>query len=640
MKRIVVSLFSIIFILFSLSKPVLGQETAEEYFTEGCKIYEHGNLEKAEEYFKKAIVLNPDYAEAYYNIAIVYWEKVFLKKKCNSNEADAIMKCLSKALASNPNDDVRKIVEDNLEIWKRYIKEGGQLPSLPTESIPKSKKILSKEEIEELLDQMRFGVTSVRRASVKSLQESAIDPKVVIALRNLMLKQNEELDVRTIAVDILAGINTPQARAVVVEALKLNQEGMILKKKLVYNAVTKRDEETMVQTKVTDTIFPTEKKKEWILALSKQKDKEAFATTLEFWLMDEWAEVVKEDTPSEMKRKDWIAELNDPKMYELTKELGGEILLPDLVNKWRGETETTFFKIKDDAKLYYAYYALMMGVLGGNRGIDVLRDRLRKDYPGGSVAEKDVVVAPGAQVTPILKVPAEQKDLMPVLVSLNLDEETKLRTEIVRILGNVGGETLTPFFGYLAKNDPQIDVRNATQSALGVLKRRIDDSVEFYNKGVKLQENDDLDGALKEFRSALKNNPDTVYGKDIDKAFVKIGVKFLVRKDNEKAKPLFSSVIMNLPQVQLSSKTETDTGGIALMTITETSDKKRDENGIKKAKELILKELNKIGVNSTELTQESQNTLLGWAIELKVITIRTEVTTTNTGGQGNQAGGG
>lgn len=49
-----------------------GCKNAEEYFMEGNNAQENGSYELAIEYYQKAIVIDPDHADAYFNMGVAY----------------------------------------------------------------------------------------------------------------------------------------------------------------------------------------------------------------------------------------------------------------------------------------------------------------------------------------------------------------------------------------------------------------------------------------------------------------------------------------------------------------------------------------------------------------------------------------
>ena len=144
---------------------------------------------------------------------------------------------------------------------------------------------------------------------------------------------------------------------------------------------------------------------------------------------------------------------------------------------------------------------------------------------------------PGPASPPIVKgqylSPSAPGGLTREIPSWTVEEEIKLRVEIVEVLGGVAGESQGPFLEYLARNDPKSAVNDAASEALKSLNVRVTQSKENYDKGLKLLESGNLDEAISLFEQALKDNSDSPYRKNINKTLISAGLQFLA-KGNKK----------------------------------------------------------------------------------------------------------
>jgi tetratricopeptide (TPR) repeat protein len=151
----------------NLNEPDTNSQTAEEWFWKGIEVFHNADYKNAIEYFKKAIELKPDYADAYFNMGVAYydWDGQYEKsiecyKKAvvlNHNYADAYcnmgiaytdwkgqyekaIECYQKAIVLNPNyadaycnmgivyADWKREYEKAIECYKKAIELKPDLP--------------------------------------------------------------------------------------------------------------------------------------------------------------------------------------------------------------------------------------------------------------------------------------------------------------------------------------------------------------------------------------------------------------------------------------------------------------------------------------------------------------------------------
>jgi len=195
----------------------------------------------------------------------------------------------------------------------------------------------------------------------------------------------------------------------------------------------------------------------------------------------------------------------------------------------------------------------MTGFLKGNISVPVLVQRLKEDYPIPPQPTPIEPPPPGF-TRPIIK-PTPQGTLIPPqptpppgftspigkstsqeTQSWTVEDEIKLRVEMVSILGGVAGESQGSFLEYLALNDPKTAVKDAASEAFKSLNIRVAQSTENYNKGLKLRESGNINEAISLFQTALKENPDAPYAEEIKKLQAQLNYNqaLVLLKENKK----------------------------------------------------------------------------------------------------------
>src|SRR3972149_1272449 len=114
-------ILTIIIVLFLLYPSLGFSETkaqASEWFEKGLKYHTKGEYDKAIEAYTSAIVLNPNYADAYNNRGLEY---------DNKGQYDRAIEDFNKAIAINPNDAKtyynRGLAYDNKGQYDRAIED-------------------------------------------------------------------------------------------------------------------------------------------------------------------------------------------------------------------------------------------------------------------------------------------------------------------------------------------------------------------------------------------------------------------------------------------------------------------------------------------------------------------------------------
>jgi len=130
------SLLTLLLILILSSGTIYGQD-AQTYYKNGYEYFTQGNYEKAEQYYKKAIELNPDFENAHYWLGKVYkqtgaysqaieqWKKVL---RINSGNQYAFL---------NLVDSIKSTSRVNSDKANDYLNEGIKMIGNPEEYLYK-----------------------------------------------------------------------------------------------------------------------------------------------------------------------------------------------------------------------------------------------------------------------------------------------------------------------------------------------------------------------------------------------------------------------------------------------------------------------------------------------------------------------
>ncbi|MFA5392856.1 MAG: tetratricopeptide repeat protein [Candidatus Ratteibacteria bacterium] len=577
MKRFALWVGLIVF--FAITLPAFGQQTnanlvsptAEEYFNKGTEFYEADNYSEAVAAFEKALELKTDYLEAEYNLAITYWTQK------NYPKAISTLESLAK---KTPTTDIGKKATDDLQKLKAFTAPVVVLKKT-TEAEETNEEVNGKRKsVPELLADLKFGLLAKRISALDQLKKAETD-EAIEALIASASNEHEKLVVRSSAVQNLAQIKNPKALAMVDQALAGD--------------------------------FPKEEKFEFLVALANQNTPEAFKVILKYWFLKKWP-VEMETSGTEITRKEWPPELADPRMWTLTKALGKEESLPLFLFAWPGITETTYSTIPENQRDYIFYYNLMTGFLKGDLSVAVLVQRLKEDYPKNNPALTQS--APGGSespspgfTSPILKssqsAPGVTGKSSPQKnQGWTVEDEVKLRVEMVEVLGGVAGESQGPFLEYLALNDPKTAVRVISSEAFKSLNIRVARSKENYEKGLKLLESGNFNEASSLFEQALKENYDSPYRKNIKKNLISTGIQFLAKGNKVRAASLLN------PLYQLLS------GGLAQKITDATSNTDTNQEMVKK---MIRDQLAALEIPSASIKAQDIQNIYDLGLELGII---------------------
>ncbi|MCX5643041.1 MAG: tetratricopeptide repeat protein [Candidatus Omnitrophica bacterium] len=537
MKRLTMWLGLII--VFVIAIPAFGQQTAQEYFNKGVELYEANDYPGAATAFEKALELKTDYLESEYNLAITYWTQKNYPKAISTLES-----LLKKA----PDSDIGKQAASDLEKLKEF-----RVPVIvtktteETEETKETNKEPDKEinvtlkSVPELIADLKFGLLAKRIAATNQLRQAQTD-EAIEALFESALNPHEKLAVKGSAVQNLARIKNPKALSAV--------------------------DQTLAGTSITN-----EEKFKLLVVLSNQNTPESFKVILKYWFLAEWP-IGMNALPPNIKRKEWPSELGDPRMWTLTKKLGKEESLPLFLSAWPGIIETTDNIIPPEQRDYVFYYNLMTGFLKGDISVPVLVQRLKEDYPvpaqvasgespppgGYMVKEAAFQGAPGGPPPPGGPRNTAGQSTAQAAPIWTVEDEVKLRVEMIEALKSIAGESQGPFLEYLALNDPKNAVRDAASETFKSLNIRVSQSKENYNKGLKLLESGNADEAIALFEQALKENPDAPYRKNINKNLIAAGIQFLAKGNKERAASLLSPLYQLVSGV-LAQETTGPMGG-------------------------------------------------------------------------------
>ena len=142
------------------SNPSFAENTAEEYYQQGCDYYEQEKFDEAAKAFKKAVELKPDNAIYHYNLGATY---------SNLGKYEESLKHLEKAKDLAPESQAGKYAKEQIEEIKKYLEK----------SIPAEKLVKEKEPIEiKAEEKVKFSGEKIRQ-EVKSPEKSAqseVDP--------------------------------------------------------------------------------------------------------------------------------------------------------------------------------------------------------------------------------------------------------------------------------------------------------------------------------------------------------------------------------------------------------------------------------------------------------------------------------
>jgi len=582
MKRLTMWVGLIIF--FAGALPAFSQQTAEtdamkpeDYFSNGVELYETNDYQAAVAAFGKAMELKTDYPEAEYNLSITYWAQKDYPKAISTLES-IVKKAPDTDIGKKAAADLKKLKEFTVPIvvlkTTEETEESGKEVDVTLKSFP------------ELAADLKFGLLAKRIAATNQLRKTETD-EAIKALIESALNENEKLAVRSSAVQNLARIKNPKAISAVDQALTGG--------------------------------FPLEEKFKFLVALANQNTPETFKIILKYWFLEKWTMESKDESPK-IERKEWPTELADPRMWTMTKTLGKEESLPLFLSAWPGFVESTYGLMGRGDYDYIFYYNLMTGFLKGDLSIPVLVQRLKEDYPENYPVPPKLTPGgtPGGSpppgfTGPIIK-PSFQES-----PSWTVENEIKIRVEMVEVLGGVAGKSQGPFLEYLALNDPKTAVKNAASEAFKSLNVRVAQSTENYNKGLKLLESGNPNEAIPLFEQALKENYDSPYRKNITKNLVSAGLQFLAKGNKERATsllmPLYQLLSAALAQETKNSK------NLALLTpdavaMGETKAPAADTEMIKN---MLRNQLAVLEIPSTSVKEQDIQNIYDLGLELGII---------------------
>ncbi|OPZ89809.1 MAG: hypothetical protein BWY73_01438 [candidate division TA06 bacterium ADurb.Bin417] len=324
-----------------------------------------------------------------------------------------------------------------------------------------------------------------------------------------------------------------------------------------------------VDRAISGSTFPVTSRFKFLVALKQQNTSDAYRIILKYWVIKEWPPD-PETFPMDIMRKEWPSELGDSIMEQMNKLLGKDEMLAVLMSSWPGGVETTYKTVPDGLKDYVAYYALMVGQLGGREAATLLVQRLKEDYPlvqpaAGAVSS---IVRPG--MDPYAPgpggVPSEGpsgNEPAPAVVSeAVLKEEIRFRVEAVKVLSIIAGENLLPFLQYLAKNDIKPEVRTMASSILGTVETRIAASRDDLRQAASALAANRFDEAIRLYKQAYEKNPSPRVTREYEKSKLIIGAQYLAGNRKAEAepllKPLFDAlevkVYQKLPEEMVKAK--------------------------------------------------------------------------------------
>ena len=161
----------IILIVELWSNPSFAENTAEEYYQQGCDYYEQEKFDEAAKAFKKAVELKPDNAIYHYNLGATY---------SNLGKYEESLKHLEKAKDLAPESQAGKYAKEQIEEIKKYLEK----------SIPAEKLVKEKEPIEiKAEEKVKFSGEKIKQ-EVKSLEKSA-QSEVDLSKKPLMLLRKD-----------------------------------------------------------------------------------------------------------------------------------------------------------------------------------------------------------------------------------------------------------------------------------------------------------------------------------------------------------------------------------------------------------------------------------------------------------------
>jgi len=470
MKKLAMWVGLIIFCIIAL--PAFGQQTgvdfvqpkAEEYFSKGVGLHETQNYNEAIAAFEKAIEIKPDYAEAYYNLALTYWQQ---------EQYGKVSENLQKVMELAPGSDVAKKAAQNIENLKTagvYLvkpkeeKEEKEEVSVRTEPSEKPTATLP-----ELIEDLRFGPTSKRIAAAKSLGFFP-EEEAVKALGEVTENSGELPEIRMAAVESLGKIDLPSTTPF----LQTAREGFADILRPAYLQATGERKITMA------------------LALGRLKD------TIGVPLMvSRLKEDYSDDASSPKSSLNQPPSPRAPGMpgpREITPPPSGIFNVPSGISNVPSGTPGSQ-RIMPPSGVFYRPGP--GGIMPGSRKVTPA-----SETPG---------IKTGPSIIPILKEQTTESE------GWSRKDEIVLRMEIVEVLGICAGSNQKPFLVYLSKNDPEKKVKEAALKAVQNLESRIASSIETYQKGTALVKEGKITEAIPLIQTALKENPDAPYAEEIKK---------------------------------------------------------------------------------------------------------------------------
>lgn len=516
--------------------PPLRAAEPEALFRQAVEHFEAGEPEAAGALFRRALEAQPDYHQARFNLAVVYWTLA---------DYAAAAAALEELLAAVPeNHELAAPAREHLEQLQEILAPPEPEPTAPTAPLD-----MAAASERELIDHLVHGVTSRRVAAARQLSALGSD-EAVAALEQAAFDRTEKEPVRTAAALGLSTISHPRARRAADRA-------------------------------ISDGFFDVGDKFRMLRNLEKQADPEAFEIILRHWLRVEWAEPPEEPETAEIIRKDWPRELHDGRMWELTQQLGRREMVAMLNRAWPVGRAARLELVPEEHWDYITYFGLMAGHLDSDVGARLIVRRLREDYPRPPPPEpaepapglrpdrsprppdrrRDTARRPGVPERDIDRdfndfEEEEEEEEEPGPMRLTPEEETRLRAQIVAVLGNIAGGDQRPFLQYLRRHDPKLPVQAAAAAALPALEQRVARSRENYQRGQRLIEEGNFDEAIGAFELSLQQNPDAEYRHDIRRHLVRAGFGFLARGETARASELLRPLIAALPPLSIEATEE------------------------------------------------------------------------------------